>query len=42
MDTSLQVFLNCVDIFFTYFTVYDIVRNQYFYLGGMWPITYGP
>jgi hypothetical protein len=27
------VFLNCVDMVFVFCTIYDVVRNQYFYLG---------
>ena len=27
------VLLNIIDAVFTYFTVYDVIRNQYFYLG---------
>jgi hypothetical protein len=33
MIAGTVIFLNCVDMVFVFCTVYDVVRNQYFYLG---------
>ena len=33
MLVTTTVLLNCIDMIFVYCTVYDVVRNQYFYLG---------
>ena len=33
MLVTTSVFLNVLDMPFTFLTIYDVVRNQYFYLG---------
>ena len=33
MLVTTSLFLNCIDMVFVFCTVYDVVRNQYFYLG---------